>query len=148
MALAQHLSTKARFDQQVDNARAYLLPFIEESLSISGQTRILEIGCGEGGVLRPFVEKGATCVGVDLNPSRIRTASEFLEPEVSQGKVDLRVKNVYDEDFQEEFDGAFDLVMLKDTIEHIPGQEQFIPYLRRFLKPEGKIFFGFPVIAF
>ena len=144
MALAQHSSLEVRFEQQVNNAREYLLPFIEGVVEIKAGVRILEIGCGEGGVLRPFMEKGAQCVGVDLNTSRIKTAGEMLLPEVEKGLVDLRVKNVYDEDFQEEFAGAFDLIMLKDTIEHIPGQAQFIPYLRRFLKPNGHIFFGFP----
>jgi len=38
----------------------------------------------------------------------------------------------------------YDLIILKDVIEHIPNQEQFIPYLSKFLKPTGKIFFGFP----
>ncbi|MFZ9661783.1 MAG: class I SAM-dependent methyltransferase, partial [Chitinophagaceae bacterium] len=37
-----------------------------------------------------------------------------------------------------------DLIILKDVIEHIPDQKKFIPYLKKFLKPNGKIFFGFP----
>ena len=38
----------------------------------------------------------------------------------------------------------FDLILLKDVIEHIPDQERVIPYLKEFLKPGGRVFFGFP----
>ena len=40
--------------------------------------------------------------------------------------------------------GRFDVVVLKDVIEHIPGQERIIPALRKFLAPGGVIFFAFP----
>lgn len=104
----------------------------------------MEIGCGEGGVLVPFIEKGCYGVGVDLNPLRIDLANEFLQEEVAKGRVQFVYKNVYDADFLEKFRGFFDLIILKDAIEHIPEQEKFIPYLKNFLKPGGQIYFGFP----
>jgi len=36
------------------------------------------------------------------------------------------------------------LIILKDVVEHIPDQEKFIPYLKKFLKPGGYVYFGFP----
>lgn len=144
MALPQHLSYDIRFQQQVDNARTFLLPFIEQRLPLTANLRVMEIGCGEGGVLRPFAEKGAQCLGVDLSASRIDRAIERMQPELEAGRARFMAKNVYDEDFLAEFQGQFDLILLKDTIEHIPNQEAFIPYLKNFLKPEGHIFFGFP----
>jgi SAM-dependent methyltransferase len=54
------------------------------------------------------------------------------------------LKNVYDVDFLETYGGTFDLILLKDTIEHIPEQDLFIPYIKKFLKPGGQMFFGFP----
>ncbi|MEM7660215.1 MAG: methyltransferase domain-containing protein [Bacteroidota bacterium] len=144
MALAQHLSQEVRFQQQVDNAREYLIPFIEQGLPIEAGTRVMEIGCGEGGVLRPFVEKGAYCLGVDLSESRIETAKALMAAEVSAGKASFLAQNVYEESFRAAHQANYDLIMLKDTIEHIPEQEKFIPYLRQFLKPGGTIFFGFP----
>jgi len=104
----------------------------------------MEIGCGEGGVLIPFIEKGCYCVGVDLNPFRIDLANELLKQQVAEGRVQFVLKNVYDADFLEKFRGFFDLIILKDAIEHIPEQEKFIPYLKNFLKPGGQIYFGFP----
>lgn len=144
MALKQHKDEKVRYEQQVDNSRSYVLPFIEQTKTIGMGVNVLEIGCGEGGVLVPFMDKGAFCVGVDLNPIRIDLANGFYAKEVAAGKIEFLYKNVYDDDFLLRFKGFFDVIILKDAIEHIPEQEKFIPYLKNFLKQEGQIFFGFP----
>ncbi len=144
MALKQHKDERIRFEQQVDNARSYVLPFIEQTQTMDTGVRVMEIGCGEGGVLVPFIEKGCYCVGVDLNPLRIDLANEFLKDEAAAGKVEFVYKNVYDKDFLEKYSGYFDLIILKDAIEHIPEQEKFIPYLKKFLRSGGQIYFGFP----
>ena len=47
-------------------------------------------------------------------------------------------------DFKNEFQSYFDVIVLKDTIEHIPQQQNIISYLKSFLKPEGILYFGFP----
>lgn len=144
MALKQHKDDNIRYEQQVDNSRAYVLPFIEKTKPIAAGMRVLEIGCGEGGVLVPFAERGCICVGVDLDKIRIDIANRFLAREVAEGKMEFMYKNVYDDDFLQRFKGSFDIIVLKDTIEHIPQQEQFIPYLKNFLAPGGQVFFGFP----
>jgi SAM-dependent methyltransferase len=144
LALKQHKDERIRFEQQVDNSRSYVLPFVEKTRTLGAGIHVMEIGCGEGGVLAPFIEKGCYCVGVDLNPLRIDLANEFLKQEVAAGKVQFVYKNVYDADFLEKFKGFFDLIILKDAIEHIPEQEKFIPYLKNFLREGGQIYFGFP----
>ncbi|RYZ52543.1 MAG: class I SAM-dependent methyltransferase [Sphingobacteriales bacterium] len=144
MALKQHKDERVRFDQQVDNSSSYVLPFISATRDIKPGVNVMEIGCGEGGVLKPFADKGAFCVGVDLNPLRIDIANDFLKDEVAAGNMKFVYKNVYDEDFLQEYLGFFDLIILKDAIEHIPDQEKFIPYLKNFLRPGGQIYFGFP----
>ncbi|MCI4666783.1 MAG: class I SAM-dependent methyltransferase [Bacteroidia bacterium] len=144
MALAQHSSVDVRFKQQVENSQDYLIPFIEEVLPLEKGMRVMEIGCGEGGVLRAFLDRGTSCLGVDLSVPRIERAKAFFEEDIKQGNIDFRAKNVYDDDFLEENRASFDLILLKDTIEHIPEQEKFIPYITQFLKPNRFIFFGFP----
>lgn len=144
MALQQHKDEQVRFDQQVDNARTYVLPFIAGTKPLGPGVRVMEIGTGEGGVLVPFAEQGCTCVGVDLNPIRIDIANRILSKEVAEGKMEFLYKNVYDADFLERFRNYFDVIILKDAIEHIPEQEKFIPYLKNLLREGGQIFFGFP----
>ena len=53
-------------------------------------------------------------------------------------------KNIYNMDLQNDIDAKFDLIILKDVIEHIHDQDRFLEYIRDFLKPNGHIFFGFP----
>lgn len=144
MALEHHQNHQMRFEQQVENSRNYVIPFIERSLNINAGLNVLEIGCGEGGVLKPFAERGCECLGVELDEPRIILGAEFLKNEIAAGKIRLIKKNVYDDDFCKEYDGYFDLILLKDVIEHIPDQEKFIPYMKRFLKPKGQIYFGYP----
>ncbi len=144
LALKQHLDHKLRFDQQVDNSESYVLPFIEKTQTIGPGTTVMEVGTGEGGVLLPFINRGCKCVGVDLNPERIDLANEFLASEVAAGKVEFLLQNIYEDNFLKRFKGYFDVIILKDVIEHVPEQEKFIPYLKNFLKPGGQIFFGFP----
>lgn len=142
--LIQHTNDQVRFNQQVENSETYVLPFIEATHAIHSGTTVLEVGCGEGGVLKPFLDRGCSCVGVDLNPLRIDLADNFLRPEKEKGLITLLYKNIYDQDFLDQYKNAFDIIILKDVIEHIPGQEGFITYLAKFLKEGGQIFFGFP----
>lgn len=144
MALEHHSNHKLRFQQQVDNAANYVLPFIEQSLLVAPGLNVLEIGCGEGGVLKPFFDRGCNCIGVDLDQMRIDLAQEFLNEEMKTGRMLIMNKNVYDDDFKTPYHEYFDLIILKDVIEHIHNQEAFMPFMKTLLKPGGHIFFGFP----
>lgn len=144
MALEHHSNHQMRFDQQVENAKNYVLPFIEKTLIIKEGLKVLEIGCGEGGVLKPFFDKNCECLGVDLDQPRIDLAQEFLKNEIVTNNMQIINKNVYDEDFKEKYKNYFDLIILKDVIEHIHGQEEFMPFMKKLLKEKGQIFFGFP----
>ena len=144
MALAQHHSVTVRFHQQVENAEAYVLPFIEQRFPLQPGMRVMEIGCGEGGVLRAFTDRGIHCLGVDLSATRIETARDLMAEACAAGLAEFVVQDVYAPDFLATHQGRYDLILLKDTIEHIPAQERFIPYLAQFLAPGGCVFFGFP----
>jgi SAM-dependent methyltransferase len=144
LALKQHLDDRVRFDQQVDNSLSYVLPFIEKTKPIGAGTAVMEVGTAEGGVLLPFINRGCYCVGVDLAQNRIDLANEFLANEVVAGKVVFMCQNIYEDSFLNKYRNFFDVIILKDVIEHVPEQEKFVPYLKNFLKPGGQIFFGFP----
>ena len=136
---------KARyFEFQYQTARDYIIPFISGKVPVKEGMRVLEIGCGEAGVLKAFLEKGCSCVGVDLAPARIELAKGFLEKEFREEKVRFFAKDIYDADPETDFGYRFDIVVLKDVIEHIHDQGRFLQRLRDFLAPDGAVFFGFP----
>lgn len=112
-------------------------------MSITPATRVLEIGCGEGGNLVPFLELGCSVAGVDLNPGKIEKAKAYLAETLPEAKPQLILQDIY-EVGPAAFGGAFDLIIMRDVIEHIHNQERFMAYLKGYLNPGGRIFFGFP----
>ncbi|MCW3467719.1 class I SAM-dependent methyltransferase [Chitinophaga nivalis] len=144
MSLEHHKDATLRYQQQVDNSRNYVLPFIQLEFPHLEGLRVMEVGCGEGGVLAPLLEKGCNCVGVDLAPTRIELAKSFLEKYTAGGQLKLIAQNIYDVDFLGAFRNAFDVIILKDAIEHIPDQEKIIGHLKQLLSPRGQVYFGFP----
>lgn len=144
MAFEFHTDKERYFKMQTENAAKSIIPFIEQEFSITKGMKVLEIGCAEGGVLKAFIDKGCKGYGVELSPSRLKKATSFLEKEVVSGNAVLINKNIYDVDFQEEMKGEFDIIILKDVIEHIFDQDKLLDKLRTFLKLDGFIFFGFP----
>ncbi len=139
-----HTDRKRYFEIQLMNAEKYVLPFIKEKFSIKEGMRVLEIGCGEGGVLKAFVNHGCEGIGVELDLPRVEDAEKFLSEEIASGKLKFVTKDIYQVDPEIELQGKFDIVVLKDVIEHIHDQPKLIGWMKQFLKPSGIIFFGFP----
>jgi len=138
-----HHDRKRYFDIQYQVATHKIIPIIEKFFNFNNNIRVLEVGCGEGGILKAFAEKDCICVGVDNDDSRIKNGLEWLEPEVSSGRITLISKDIFHLS-PNELGGGFDLIVLKDVIEHILNKEQLLSLLSLLLKPGGKIFFGFP----
>lgn len=139
-----HADRKRYFDIQVMNAEKYVIPFIEEKFPVRTGMRVLEIGCGEGGVLKAFVNKGCEGLGVELDTPRIDDALKFLPDDVAAGKIRFVAKDIYLVDIEKDFSGRFDIIVLKDVIEHIHDQPKLIGWMKNFLNPGGIVFFGFP----
>jgi SAM-dependent methyltransferase len=139
-----HADRKRYFDIQVLNAGKYVIPFIEEKFKVKPGMRVLEIGCGEAGVLKAFINKGCYGMGVELDAPRIEHAKEYLPEDVTAGRIEFISKDIYLVDAQKELGGLYDIIVLKDVIEHIHDQPKLIGWIKNFLKPGGVIFFGFP----
>lgn len=139
-----HTDYKRYFDIQLDNARKSVIPFIEEVKPLQPGMQLLEIGCGQGSLLRAFSEKGLQCTGVEMYPLWLEKANEWLAPELSAGQVRLISSNIYDVDAEKDLGTLFDIIVLKDVIEHIHDQQKLIAWMKSFLKPGGIILFAFP----
>lgn len=139
---ARHTNRKQYFEEQSIVTEKYVIPYIKELMPIDASTRVLEIGCGEGGNIPPFLRAGCSVVGIDLNKKQIENARIFLQEMGSIENVELLCQDIYDVDSEKI--GRFDLIIMRDVIEHIHNQERFMAELPRFLNEGGKIFFGFP----
>lgn len=139
-----HRNRRRYFEMQILNTKEYLIPFIEQKFSVNHGMRVLEIGCGEGGVLKAFIDRGCVGVGVELDEARITDAEKWLEEDMAQNKITFINKDIYAADAEKDFNGGFDIIVLKDVIEHIHDQKKLIGWMKSYLHPNGVIFFGFP----
>lgn len=144
MPFAFHENREIYFSHQTLTTQKYIIPFIEQCFPIEPNRHVLEIGCAEAGVLKAFLERGCLATGVDLAANKLDVARSMLPQEIADGRLTLINKNIYEEEFREHFKEQFDLIILKDVIEHIPEQQKLLGYLRTFLKAKGVIFFSFP----
>jgi len=138
----RHQNRQKYFQEQVYTTGKYVIPYIQTVMNVRPETRVLEIGCGEGGNLKPFLDMGCNVVGIDILPNKIENARSYYKEHPFIHNLQLIVKDIYEVEAGENF--VFDLIIMRDTIEHIPDQDRFLEHLKNFLKPEGKIFFAFP----
>ena len=139
-----HTDKPRYFEMQRRVAAEYVVPMVAEHLAAPPPWRVLEVGCAEAGVLKAFLDEGHVVDGIELSPSRAALAREFLAAEIAEGRARIRTDDIYDVEPGELEPRGFDVIVLKDVIEHIPDQERMIPRLAEFLAPGGKLFFGFP----
>lgn len=138
----RHLDKNIYFKEQEYTTQKYVIPYINEFLKVDSSIHVLEIGCGEAGNLKPFLDLGCKCVGVDMNETRINFSREHFAPHPNNKNLTLIVEDIYN--MVDELKEGFDLIILRDVIEHIHNQEKFLNAVKKLLKPTGKIFFGFP----
>lgn len=139
-----HADRQRYFEIQYLNARDYVLPFVEQHRPVVTGMRVLEVGAGEGGVLKAFLERGCIGVGVELDQRRVEWACGFLWEFIGRGQLHYVDKDIYQTDPDTDLKGPFDIIILKDVIEHIHDQPRLIGFMRQWLRPGGTIFFGFP----
>jgi len=139
-----HIDRDWYFQMQQTNCKEYVIPFIEKTYTLKPDARVLEIGCGTGGVLAAFLDRGYQGAGVDLSAYSLDFAKEKLAGYIQSGQLTIVLKDIYQIDPETELNGKFDLIILKDVIEHIPHQEQLMEKMKDLLLPGGAIYFGFP----
>jgi SAM-dependent methyltransferase len=137
----RHINREQYYKEQAYTAKNYVIPFVNTEIPITSKTSVLEIGCGEGGNLLPFLEMGCEhIVGVDLSKSKIENAKKYFADYPNHKNIEFLCADIYDVDNL----GTFDFIMMRDVLEHIHDQEKFMLYVKKFLKPDGKFYLGFP----
>jgi len=137
----RHKNKQQYFDEQGLTTKKYVIPFLSDTIKINQSTKVLEIGCAEAGNLKPFLDIGCKCTGIDISCGRIELAKEFYKNHKNRGNLQFICQDIYKVD---SLNRKFDLIIMRDVIEHIPNQEIFMDYVKKFLKPEGKFFLAFP----
>src|SRR5690606_17574799 len=125
------------FREQAATTKNYVIPWIREYVELSPETYVLEIGCAEAGNLKSFLDLGCKCMGIDISHNRIELARKFYSNHFYKNNLELICEDIYKADLSGKI---FDLIIIRDVLEHIPNQEIFMQYIKTFLKSTGKIF--------
>jgi len=122
---------------------------------VSRGTRVLEIGCGGGGLLRLLRKRGANVIGVDTLDVALKLARErFAGEQGSKGagenspllpssSAPLLVQIA--EDMGLPFaDNSFDAILGQHVVEHLPDVDAALREWKRLLKSGGRIALATP----
>jgi ubiquinone/menaquinone biosynthesis C-methylase UbiE len=102
-------------------------------------TRILDVGCGIGTLERHLARRcppGATIVGVDIDPSRIREALSIPQPDGPGAGVSYLCADAMRLPFR---DGSFGASVVILTLQHLSEPTRALSEMRRVTAPGGTV---------
>lgn len=107
-----------------------------ERAGVAVRGRVLDAGCGGGGMPLSFAEEAAVAVGIDPAP-RFQQAGVTLGRERGLRNLAFVQADGLFLPFQ---DGGFDLVLSHAVIEHVPDAMRYLRECARVLAPGGHMF--------
>jgi SAM-dependent methyltransferase len=137
----RHLDPLQYINEQIFTTGKYIVPFIQLEKKIDESLQVLEIGCGEAGNLKPFLDMGCKCTGVDFSTHKIERGKEFYATHPFVKNLRLISEDIYK---AKEFHAQFDIIIVRDVIEHIHDQDKFLALMKDLMVPDGVAFFAFP----
>ena len=99
---------------------------LHELVTVTG--RVLDIGCGEGRVMRSCRERGASPVGIDISADLLDSAKRFGD--VVRGRLPSLSMFA---------DSVFDGAVVSLVLEHIEDHRTLFSELARVVRPRGQL---------
>jgi cyclopropane-fatty-acyl-phospholipid synthase len=118
----------------LERAQTAKQDMVMDALTLSGGERLLEIGCGWGGLAERLArERGCHVTGLTLSPAQFDHARERLGDDCSPGSIELLQRDYRD------VDGTYDRIVSIEMLEAV-GQDYWPTYfgiIRNRLRPGG-----------
>ena len=100
-------------------------------LSPSVNRTILDVGCGNGAIVKHFVENGYNTYGTDASESGIKIATQFSEERFA-------LQDLSTDDLPIKFDHLiFDTITATEVIEHLYDPRAFVKFCKNILLKNG-----------
>lgn len=125
-----------------EKGNAELNELVKETLSVTKNDRVLEIGFGTGKLLKEIADnlENGLIEGVDFSKSMTAIAQRKNKKHINDGKVKIRMGNFDELPYN---DNSFDKIFSVNTIYFWKEPQATIAKIFRLLKPGGKLFLGF-----
>jgi 2-polyprenyl-3-methyl-5-hydroxy-6-metoxy-1,4-benzoquinol methylase len=111
-----------------------------DQLGVGAGTKAIDIGAGQGRHSFEMFRRGADVIAFDQSDSDMAEVAEMFDAMIAEGQVPASSKaraEVGDALRLPYSDGAFDVVLMSEILEHIPDDTDAIAEMARILKPGG-----------
>ena len=98
--------------------------------------RVADVGCGAGLLAEPLVRLGGRVTGIDAAPENVAAARAHAQGQ--RLEIDYRVGGT------EALEGAFDLIMAMEVVEHVADVPAFVAGLAGALATDGLLILSTP----
>ena len=138
----RHIDYKLYFNELAKGTRDFVIPYIESVRKIHADSVVLEIGCGRGGNLLPFLEeKNCKVIGIDKS-DELEYARNFFKDCKNVNNLTLLKCNFYE--VNPSSIPKANIVLIRDVLEHIVNRALFFERLKEFMASDAIIFVAFP----
>jgi SAM-dependent methyltransferase len=121
----------------LEHAKNYVEKIIKE-LGLSTQSRVVEVACNDGYLLKNFLNAGISCLGIEPTESTANVAEELGIPVIKEFFGEILGAQL-----ESEGKGA-DLIIGNNVYAHVPDINDFTRGLKRALNKGGTITLEFP----
>lgn len=129
---------EAHYYEQKDHAHSYLIPFFQRHLPNFKNLSILEVGCAEAGFLDALYDLGIDAMGLELEIGRVKIMEE------KNPMLKVVVGDITDDKIAGQIGKSFDLIVIRDVIEHIHDKMTAFSNIDKLLKNNGYLYMAFP----
>jgi SAM-dependent methyltransferase len=127
---------------QATLAARYLIPTLRRwSIDPAGK-RVLEVGCGDGGCGAELQRAGARLTALDIDARLVQICDVLHRREGLE--IHTFVGDICDANCPGLEEGPFDLVLLRDVVEHLDELELGLGVILAHLAPGGVLYVEFP----
>ena len=131
-------ANKSLFDKVYQNIKNYT---IRQKLNLINSFRteektLLDIGCGTGDFLHFCQQNNWKITGVEPNKNARNLATEKFDLDYS---ISESVEALMEDQYK-----RFDVITMWHVLEHVPNLEAYISYLKKLLKPGGRLIIAVP----
>ena len=120
----------------------YLIPRLRRWSVEPGGKRVLEVGCGDGGCGAEFFRAGARVTALDVDARLVRLCDALNEREGVSIRTHLG--DITDPNCAGLEEGPFDIILLRDVVEHLEELEQALRILLVHMAQDAVLYVEFP----